>query len=327
MTVLVTGSSGHLGEALVRTLKAGGQTVLGVDIEPSHYTSRVGSVCDRDFTRDCMQGVEVVYHSATLHKPHVVTHSKQEFIETNISGTLALLEAAVDASVKVFVFTSTTSLFGDALVPGNDSKAVWVTEQLQPFQKNIYGVTKAAAEDLCHLFHRRHGLDCIVLRTSRFFPEQDDSENLRAGFEDANIKANEMLFRRADVADIVQAHLLASEKAGSIGFGRYIISATTPFKQADRAALNANAPSVVGRYFPEFEEIYGSLGWRMFDRIGRVYVNYWACRDLGWRPHYDFAHVLACLEQGKDFRSELAQQIGSKGYHDKVFKNGPYPIE
>ena len=65
----------------------------------------------------------------------------------------------------------------------------------------------------------------------------------------------------------------------------------------------------------------------MFESIGRVYVNEAARRDLGWAPRYDFAHVLRCLEQGRDFRSQLARQIGVKGYHDEVFDEGPYPVE
>jgi UDP-glucose 4-epimerase len=130
----------------------------------------------------CMSGVEVVLHAATLHKPHVGTHSRQEFVDTNVTGTLNLLEAAVSEGVKSFVYTSTTSVFGDALVPGAGAPAAWITEEVTPVPKNIYGVTKTAAEDLCQLFHRNQRLPCIVLRTSRFFPEEDDNEEVRKVF-------------------------------------------------------------------------------------------------------------------------------------------------
>ncbi len=59
----------------------------------------------------CMRGVTHVLHAATLHKPHVATHSRQEFVDTNVTGTLNLLEAAVANEVRSFVFTSTTSTF------------------------------------------------------------------------------------------------------------------------------------------------------------------------------------------------------------------------
>jgi nucleoside-diphosphate-sugar epimerase len=58
-----------------------------------------------------------------------------------------------------------------------------------PVPKNIYGVTKAAAEDLCQLFHRNQKLPCLVLRTSRFFPEEDDNRKVRETYSDANVKA------------------------------------------------------------------------------------------------------------------------------------------
>ena len=68
------------------------------------------------------------------------------------------------------------------------------------------------------------------------------------------------------------------------------------------------------RIFPDFEAIYAARGWRMFPSLDRVYVNAAALRDLGWRPKHDFARVLSCLAKGDDFRSDLARQVGSKGY-------------
>ena len=73
MKVLVTGSAGHLGEALVRTLKDLRHEVLGVDIRASPFTTEVCSILDRPGLRGCISGVDAVFHSATLHKPHVVT--------------------------------------------------------------------------------------------------------------------------------------------------------------------------------------------------------------------------------------------------------------
>jgi UDP-glucose 4-epimerase len=327
MKILVTGSSGHLGEALMRTLRNGDDEIVGIDIAPSPWTDAVGSIVDRDFVRHCMSGVDAVLHAATLHKPHVATHTRQDFVDTNITGTLNLLEEAVAAKVKSFVYTSTTSAFGDALVPPTGAPAAWITEDVAPIPKNIYGVTKVAAENLCQLFRRKFGLPCLVLRTSRFFPEADDNKATRDSYADANIKANEFLYRRVDVADIVDAHLLAVAKAAAIGFGCYIISATTPFSREDLAALRSDAPSVVRRLFPGFAEEYARRGWRMFDSIDRAYVNELARRELGWNPRYDFDYVLERLRVNEDFRSPLAQAIGSKGYHEEVFEEGPFPVD
>src|SRR3954452_19488196 len=116
MRILVTGSSGHLGEALMRTLaRMDGVDAVGIALLPSPYTTAVGSVGDREFLRRCMGGVDAVLHTATLHKPHVASNARQDFVDTNVTGTLNLLEVAVAAGVRAFVFTSSTTTFGHAL--------------------------------------------------------------------------------------------------------------------------------------------------------------------------------------------------------------------
>jgi len=327
MKIMVTGSSGHLGEALVRTLRDKNYEVIGLDILPSEFTNELGSIVDRQFVNRCMESVDAVIHTATLHKPHVITHSRQSFVDTNITGTLNLLEEAVYAGVGSFIFTSTTSVFGSALTPPPQSPAAWVTEEVRPVPRNIYGVTKAAAEDICELFHRKHRVACLILRTSRFFPEEDDHEETRKAYNDDNAKVNEFLYRRVDIEDVVSAHLLALENAGSIGFGRYIVSATTPFTRDDLFELRACAPQVVKRRVPEYEAEYARRGWKMFPGIDRVYVNERARNDLGWRPQYDFRYVLDRVRAGVDPRSSLARTVGSKGYHPQKFTEGPYPAE
>jgi len=313
--ILVTGSSGHLGDALVRVLGADAHDVTGLDVLASGSTSVVGSVADRACVRACVAGMDAVLHAATLHKPHVGSHAREAFVETNVMGTLTLLEEAVAAGVGRFVFTSTTSTFGRALTPPPGAPAAWITEDVVPVPRNVYGVTKTAAEDLCELVHRDHGLPCVVLRTSRFFPEGDDRDHVRAAYDDANVKVNELLYRRVDLADVVSAHRRALERAPAIGFGRYIVSATTPFTPDDLPALPVDAPSVLRRRCPDYEAVFAPRGWTMFGSIERVYVNARARRELGWSPRYDFGHALDRLAAGEDPRSPLARAIGAKGYH------------
>jgi UDP-glucose 4-epimerase len=327
MTILVTGSSGHLGEALVRTLRDLGDKVVGLDILDGPFTDQIGSITDRSCVKRCMLGVRTVFHAATLHKPHVATHSRQDFVDTNITGTLNLLEEAVAAGVTSFIYTSTTSVFGDALVPPAGTPAAWVTEEVTPIPKNIYGVTKAAAEDLCQLFYRNQALASIVLRTSRFFPEEDDDNVVRETYADDNIKANEYLFRRVDIEDTVNAHLLAAQHAPAIGFRRYVISATTPFSLGDLQDLRIDAPVVVRRHVPDYEEEYARRGWKMVPSIDRVYVNERARKELGWAPRYDFRFLIDRLRKEEDVRSPLARLVGSKGYHAEKFADGPYPVK
>jgi nucleoside-diphosphate-sugar epimerase len=327
MSVLVTGSSGHLGEALMRTLLARGDHAVGLDRKPGPFTHEVGSIVDPACVARCMRGVRTVLHAATLHKPHVATHTRHDFVATNITGTLNLLEEAANAGVSAFVFTSTTSAFGGALTPPPGSPAAWIDENVVPMPKNIYGVTKTAAEDLCELFHRLYGLPCIVLRTSRFFPEADDDPVVRDTYDDTNVKVNELLYRRVDIEDVVSAHLQAMAKAGAIGFGRYIISATTPFGRDDLRELRSNAPAVVERYVPQHRDVYRRLGWRMFPGVDRVYVNDRARVELEWQPRFGFSRAIELVQAGEEPRSPLARAIGMKGYHAELLEDAPYPVD
>ncbi|MFN3262284.1 MAG: NAD-dependent epimerase/dehydratase family protein [Pikeienuella sp.] len=314
MRVLVTGSSGHLGEALMRILPAFGHEPSGLDMLPGPFTAHVGSVADAALVRRAMAGMEGVIHAATLHKPQVASLRKQDFIDANVAGTLTLLEAAAEAGARRFVFTSTTSAFGDALVPPPGAPAAWIDEDAPAVPKNIYGVTKTAAEDLCALFARDGRLSVVILRTSRFFPEPDDDAAAREGFADANLKANELLYRRVDIEDAAEAHELALRRAPEIGFAKFVVSATTPFAKADLPELRRDPAPVIARTHPECAAIYAEAGFRPPASIDRVYVNARARAALGWAPRWDFAAALRAIAEGRPLGSDLGRAVGAKGY-------------
>ncbi|MBA8824915.1 nucleoside-diphosphate-sugar epimerase [Saccharopolyspora lacisalsi] len=313
--ILVTGSAGHLGEALALALRDEGHEVVGLDVLDSPMTTVIGSVADRDTVRRCVEGVSGVLHAATLHKPHVESHGRQDFVDVNVTGTLTLLEEAARAEVDGFVFTSTTSAFGRALTPPPGEPAAWIDEEVPAAVRNVYGATKTSAEDLCELVSRDRGMPVVVLRVARFFPEPDDREDVRTAYADANVKANEYLHRRVDIQDVVDAHRLALTRAPELGFARHVLSATTPFTRDDLDELREDAPAVVRRLFPDQEAEYRRRGWEMFPGIDRVYTNARARSELGWRPRYDFRHVLDRLKADEDPRSPLARAVGAKGYH------------
>ncbi len=303
MNILVTGSSGWLGQTLVPRLARDGHKVVGLDPEVGATTSVVGSVVDRALVgriiRD--EGIGAIVHAAARHKPHIETHDNSEFVAVNVQGTLNLLEEAVAPSSKVdrFVFTSTTSLMISQEIrdgkAGGATEAVWIDETMTPLKpRNIYGVTKLAAEELCRLFNHLHRLPVLVLRTSRFFPEEDDMAHAIAQSGE-NTKANEFLFRRLSVEDAAEAHVAALAKAKEIGFDTFIVSAATPFRREDCRALITDAPSVVAHYFPEYRKLYGLRGWTMFDTIDRVYDSSKATRVLGFTCKTGFREVLNSL--------------------------------
>ena len=300
MNILVTGSSGWLGQTLVPRLERDGHRVVGLDPDPAPTTAIVGSVVDRALVRRIIREnrIEAIVHAAARHKPHIENHDNSEFVAVNVQGTLNLLEEAVAPGAKVdrFVFTSTTSLMISQKIrdgrAGGAKEAIWIDETMTPLEpRNIYGVTKRAAEELCRLFNHLHKLPILVLRTSRFFPEEDDMAHTfpQSG---ENTKATEFLFRRLSVEDAAEAHVVALAKAKEIGFDTFIISAMTPFSPADCRALIADAPSVVARYFPDYREKYATRGWTMFDSIDRVYDAGKARRKLGFVCRTGFREVL-----------------------------------
>jgi nucleoside-diphosphate-sugar epimerase len=279
-------------------LRAAGHSVVGLDVAPGRDTDIIGSVADRAVVdRAFAVGVDAVIHAGGLHKPDIARYPRQAFVDVNVTGTLNLLEAARAAGHDRFVFTSTTSLMiSQAIRDEAGAAADWLDEAHAPLMpRNIYGVTKLAAEQLCRLFAADHGLHAVVLRTSRFFPEDDDTLASPSG---ENLKANEFLHRRLTVEDAADAHVAALERAAEIGFDIFVISAATPFLRRDATELKADAAAVIARYFPDAAALYAARGWVLPSRIGRVYDAGRAERVLGFRAATDFAAVLAALRDG-----------------------------
>lgn len=297
--ILLTGSSGWLGRFLAPMLKRADYCVTGLDVAPGAHTQVIGSVADRALIDRVFaeHGIEAVIHAGALHKPDIARYPAQAFIDVNVTGTLNLLEAAVAAGHDRYVFTSTTSLMiSQAIRDEAGEAAVWLDEASGPIEpRNIYGVTKYAAEQLCRLYHAERGLACIMLRTGRFFPEDDDTHSDPPG---ENLKANEFLNRRLTVEDAARAHLAALERAPEIGCATYIVSAPTPFAREEAAALKRDARAVIAHHFPQAEALYAARGWRMPESIGRVYDSGRIRRELGFRFETDFAAVLSAMAAG-----------------------------
>ena len=280
--ILITGSAGRLGTAIARRL-AGTHAVVGLDEMPGEHTTHVGSVADRALVFDLVQGADAVIHTASLHAPHVGQRSREAFVDINIKGTLHLLEASASAGVSRFVYTSTTSLYGHAMVPRE--QAVWVTETLAPRPRDIYDITKIAAEQLCQDFAAA-GLPAICLRTSRFWNEPLQHQAIYR------------LYRGVDVEDAAYAHILALQAPATLS-GIFNISAQSPFHERDTAALLRDARAVIRAYHPQAEALFLTRGWALPERIDRVYVIEKAKEALGYAPRRNFDFFLQQLLAGE----------------------------
>lgn len=304
MKILLTGSSGWLGRFLAPRLRVKGHETIGLDVVDGQYTDVVGSVADKPLVDGTVseQDIEAIIHAGALHKPDIVRYPAQAFVDVNVTGTLNLLEAAREAGHDRFVFTSTTSLMISADVragkSGGATSAFWLDEDFGPLKpRNIYGVTKLAAEHLCRLWSDLHGFDIAIMRAGRFFPEDDDTYTQPSG---PNLKANEFLNRRLTVEDAADAHIAALEKISGLGCETFILSAPPPFSRQDREELIDDFPAVIAKYYPEADEVYAQRGWVLPDFIDRVYDPAKAERLLGFRPATDFATILEALKNGSE---------------------------
>ena len=302
MKVVVTGSSGRIGGAIAARLDLRHQVSgRGPAARRAHRRSdgRAGHGAARDA---CWRVPNAIVHTASLHVPDLAAADARQFREVNVDATRRLLQAAGEAGVAGFVYTSTTSLYGDAMMPDGGEPRPGSTEELAPQPRDIYDETKLAAEEACR-DAAQAGLACICLRMSRCFPE------------DPRLVAMYRLYRGVDAEDVAQAHELALA-AGRGGFEVYNVSAPPPFRARGlpaavrgRGVRAPRAPSLGG----------GGVrrrGWQLPRSIDRVYVVDKAIAALGYRPLHDFA-ALFRRPAGLSGRPG-GRTMSSVGYHEPV---------
>lgn len=274
-TILITGSSGRIGSAIAASLR-NDYTIIGIDISPGPYTTHVTDIQSSEVVK-LIEKADIVVHTAALHAPHVGVHDDKKFWDVNVRGTENLLNACLKNKVARFVYTSSTSIYGHAMV--HPQKAVWVTEELQPQPRDIYDQTKLAAEELCREATNNGLLSCLCLRISRCFPE------------DARLMAIYRLYRGIGIHDVVLAHRLAITSEPK-GFEIMNISSQTPFNSSELSDLYHQADIVISKHHPYAQNIFEDRGWTLPKTIDRVYVIEKAKRLLGFQPSYNFMEFL-----------------------------------
>jgi UDP-glucose 4-epimerase len=274
MRILVTGAAGLIGSGVAARLRKD-HDVVGLDLVSGPQVQIVGDCFDVKDWRHPVGRVDAIAHVAALHAPHVGQRSEADFRQSNVEATSRLLDFAVEAGVRHFTLTSTTSLYGHALEP--IGRAVWVDEQLLPQPRDIYDETKLKAEEL--VSSAGNALNVTSLRMSRCFPEA------------ADVMAWYRLYRGIDRRDVADAHALALGRTGPPA--TYVISAATPFDRQNCEQLFVDAPAVIERRCPGLIARMAANGWHPPRSIGRVYDAGLAERELGLAP--DFG-IESCLE-------------------------------
>jgi nucleoside-diphosphate-sugar epimerase len=269
---LVTGSSGVVGAAIAATAEAAGWVARGADMASGPRTQLAGDLRDPRVRRRALDGADAVIHVAALHAPHVGRVPDAEFRSVNVDLTEALLADAAARGVSRVVYTSSTSVYGHALVP--DGRAVWVDERVTPRPRDIYDETKLAAEALVAM----SAVPAVTLRIARCFPEPLEA------------LARHRLHRGVALADVAAAHVLAVTAAVT---GAYNIAGPLLFEPGDTEELYSDAASVLQRRHPGVAEAFTARRWPLPHRLDRVYDSRAALDAFGYQPKHDILSLLS----------------------------------
>ncbi|AWH18369.1 NAD(P)-dependent oxidoreductase [Stenotrophomonas sp. ZAC14D2_NAIMI4_7] len=274
MKILLTGSSGRIGRAIFGALAAQHE-VIGLDRSPFATTRIVADVTDRTALLRALDGVDAVIHTAALHAPHVGLVDETVFQTVNVDATAQLLQLARQAGARRFVLTSTTALYGHAVVPGG---CRWIDEDTQPQPRTIYHRSKLQAEALAEQA-ASDGFSVRVLRMGRCFPEPPERMALFR------------LHRGIDARDVASAHAaLLLDEGGA--FQRYIACGASPFQREDCLQLAVDPRQVLVRRSPQLLAEFDRRGWSLPPSIDRVYDSRRLQQQLGWQPRHGPEEVL-----------------------------------
>jgi len=182
MNVLVTGADGFIGSHLTEALLAEGHKIRAfvyynsfnswgwLDTLPSTTLQQLdvfaGDIRDPNGVRQAMQGIDMVFHLAALIAIPFSYHSPDSYVDTNIKGTLNVLQAAKDLKTARVLVTSTSEVYGTAQYVPIDEK--------HPFQgQSPYSATKIGADRLAESFYRSFDLPVTIVRPfNTFGPRQ-----------------------------------------------------------------------------------------------------------------------------------------------------------
>ena len=216
-----------------------------------------GSLLDTDLLAELMAGTDYVFHLAALWLYECV-HEPRSAVEVNIVGTFNVIEAAQAAGVKKVVFSSSASVYGDALETP-------MTEE-HPFNnRTTYGATKIAGEQLFRAFNEQHGLDYVGLRYMNVYgPRMDYKgtyvsvimkvlDKIEAGEPPQIFGDGSQAYDFVHVSDVARANILALKSDASdvnlnVGTG-----VKTTIKQLVDALLEITGSDLAPEYLPQEE--------------------------------------------------------------------------
>lgn len=293
--VVVTGGAGFIGGHLVDALVSRGFEVHVIDNLSAGKRSDVNpkaifhlaDVTDFKAVRPIVDGAELVFHLAALPRVQYSIENPIETSATNIMGTLNLLVASKEARVKRFIYSASSSAYGDQL-------QMPLVETMSANPKSPYGLQKYIGELFCKMWSSTYGLETVALRYFNVYGPRlnpDGAYALVIGkFLKQRVEARPLTITGdgtqtrdfTNVADVVTANILAAESK-SVGKGEVInIGAGQSFSMNDLAGLIGGPVEYVA---PRLEP---------HDTLAD---NSLAKKLLGWAPQVRFESGIAELKK------------------------------
>lgn len=217
-----------------------------------------GDIRETDVLDKAFEGVDYVFHLAAMWLLHCKDFPRTAF-DVNIAGTFNVLEACVKHKVKKLVYSSSASVYGDALeVPMTES---------HPFNnKNFYGATKIAGEAMCTAFNDRYGLEIVGLRYMNVYGPGQDQHAVYSGVVPImlnKIEAGEQPVINGDgsqaydfiyVEDVARSNISAALSDVKIGFYNVGTEIQTSIKELCDTILELKESDLKVKYVPYSED-------------------------------------------------------------------------
>ena len=258
--VLVTGGGGFIGSRLVQALLRKEHQVKVLDVQAGPLKDMAdpnlellgidssdvrGGMVDKDLVRRAVSDVDVVYHLAINWNGHSWKHTLPlaDLFDSNIRGTLNLMEAAKSQGVKHFIFSSSCAVYGESESPSLNEESVCRPELWKGDPGPAYGILKLTAEKLCLMYNYHFGLPITAFR-------------LEVVYED-----NETLFLNKDTIDVVTRNdtieVLEGAGTGTIHVDEVVDAffIATLNRRAYGQVFNLSNPST----YLTYRELYGLI--------------------------------------------------------------------
>ena len=264
-----------------------------LDDERCKFYKNGGDIRDTDLLNDAMNGIDCVVHLAAMWLLHCKDFPRTAF-HVNIEGTFNVLEACVKNNIKRLVYSSSASVYGDAVeVPMTES---------HPFNnRNFYGATKIAGEAMCKAFHDRYGLSYVGLRYMNVYGPHQDQTAAYTGVIPImlnKIDANEQptingdgsqAYDFIDVEDAGRCNVMALESEVTDEFYNVGTGTQTSIKELCDTILKMRKSNLIVKYNPYSEDDARRM---VQNRIGSPLK---AKNDLGFTHNYSLNEGLQRL--------------------------------